>query len=113
VEEVMKAPAYLVEKGITFAFHTDDPVVMSKHQRYNAALAIRYGMDPEDALRALTINAARIAEVDERVGSLEVGKDGDLVVIDGPWYELTSRIERVYVDGRLAFDLAENEEDDQ
>ena len=104
VEEVMRAPAYLVEKGITFAFHTDDPVVMSKHQRYNAALAIRYGMAPEDALQALTINAARIAQVDDRVGSLEVGKDGDFVVIDGPWYELTSRIDQVYVDGSLAYD---------
>jgi len=104
VEEVMRAPAYLVEQGITFAFHTDDPVVMSKHQRYNAALAIRYGMDETDALRALTINAAQIAEVDDRVGSIEVGKDADLVVIDGPWYELTSRLDRVYVDGRLAFE---------
>ncbi|MDH3222516.1 MAG: amidohydrolase family protein [Gemmatimonadota bacterium] len=110
VEEVMRAPAYLVEKGILFAFHTDDPVVMSKHQRYNAALAIRYGMAPDDALQALTINAARIAQVDDRVGSLEVGKDGDFVVIDGPWYELTSRIDRVYVDGRLAYDR-EAEED--
>jgi imidazolonepropionase-like amidohydrolase len=111
VEEVMRAPAYLVEKGITFAFHTDDPVVMSKHQRYNAALAIRYGMAPEDALAALTINPATIAEVDDRVGSIEVGKDADIVVIDGPWYELTSRIEQVYVDGRLAFDI--DEEDDR
>jgi len=102
-EEVMRSPAYLVAKGINFAFHTDDPVVMSKHQRYNGALAIRYGLDEENALKALTINAARIAEVEDRVGSLEVGKDGDLVVIDGPWYELTSRVERVYVDGRLAF----------
>ena len=107
VEEVMRAPTYLVERGITFAFHTDDPVVMSKHQRYNAALAIRYGMAPEDALAALTINPARIAEVDDRVGSLEIGKDADFVVIDGPWYELTSRVEQVYVDGRLAFDVSE------
>lgn len=104
VEEVMRAPAYLVEKGITFAFHTDDPVVMSKHQRYNAALAIRYGMSEQDALRALTLNPARIAQVDDRIGSIEPGKDADLVVIEGPWYELTSRIDRVYVDGRLAYD---------
>jgi imidazolonepropionase-like amidohydrolase len=104
VEEVMRAPAYLVEKGITFAFHTDDPVVMSKHQRYNAALSIRYGLAEEDALRALTINPARIAHVDDRIGSIEPGKDADLVVIDGAWYELTSRIAKVYVDGRLAFD---------
>lgn len=109
VEEVMRSPAYLVEKGITFAFHTDDPVVQSKYQRYNGSLAIRYGMAEDDALKALTINPARIAEVDDRVGSIEVGKDADLVVIDGPWYELTSRIDRVYVDGRLAFDRAVEE----
>ena len=47
---------------------------------------------------------ARIAQVDDRVGSLEVGKDGDFVVIDGPWYELTSRIDQVYVEGSLAYD---------
>jgi imidazolonepropionase-like amidohydrolase len=69
-------------------------------------------MDPEDALQALTINGARIAEVDDRVGSLEVGKDGDLIVIDGPWYELTSRVDLVYVDGRLAFDRTAEEENE-
>lgn len=112
-EEVMRSPAYLVERGINFAFHTDDPVVMSKHQRYNGALAIRYGMAEGDALRALTINAARIAQVDDRVGSLEAGKDGDFVLIDGPWYELTSRVQRVYVDGRLAYDRAADEGGDR
>ena len=66
-------------------------------------------MAPEDALRALTINPATIAEVDDRVGSIEVGKDADLVVINGPWYELTSRVDLVYVDGRLAFDRATEE----
>lgn len=103
-EEVMRSAARITERGILFAFHTDDPVVHSKHQRYNGALAIRYGMPEDTALRALTINAARIARVDDRVGSIEPGKDADLVVIDGPWYELTSRVERVYVNGRLAYD---------
>lgn len=102
-EEVMSSPAALVRQGILFAFHTDDPVVHSKHQRYNAALGIRYGMSEDDALRALTINGARIAGVDHRVGSIEPGKDADLVVIDGPWYELTSRVDRVYVEGELAY----------
>ncbi|MEX2526686.1 MAG: amidohydrolase family protein [Gemmatimonadota bacterium] len=110
-EEVMRSPAYLVERGINFAFHTDDPVVMSKHQRYNGAMAMRYGMEGEAALRAMTINAARIAQVDDRVGTLEAGKDADFVIINGPWYELTSRVERVYVDGRLAYHRAVAEEE--
>ena len=57
-----------------------------------------------EALRALTINPATIAGVEDRVGSIEPGKDADLVVIDGPWYELTSRVDQVYVNGELAYD---------
>jgi len=106
-EDVMRSPAMLVEKGILFAFHTDDPVLQSKYQRYNAALGMRYGMDEEAALRAATINGAIIAGVEDRVGSIEVGKDADLVVIDGPWYELTSRIDRVFVGGEVAYDRGE------
>lgn len=105
-EDVMRSAATLSAMGILFAFHTDDPVVHSKYQRYNAAMAMRYGMPEAEALKAASLNGAIIAGVDERVGSLEVGKDADFVLIDGPWYELTSRIERVYVDGRLAFDHA-------
>lgn len=106
-EEVMSSPAEMVAQGILFAFHTDDPVVHSKHQRYNAALGIRYGMSEADALRAVTINGARIAGVEDRIGSIEPGKDADLVVIDGPWYELRSRVDQVYVGGDLAYDRFE------
>lgn len=105
-EDVMRSPATLSAMGILFAFHTDDPVVHSKYQRYNAAMAMRYGMPEEEALKAASLNGATIAGVADRVGSIETGKDADLVVIDGPWYELTSRIERVYVNGRLAYDAA-------
>lgn len=102
-EEVMRSPALLMEKGILFAFHTDDPVIQSKHQRYNGALGIRYGLSEADALKALTINPARIAGVADRVGSIEVGKDADIVVLDGPWYELRSRVDLVFVNGELAY----------
>lgn len=84
-------------------------MIHSKHQRFNAALGIRYGMSEADALRALTINGSEIAGVADRVGSIEVGKDADLVVIDGPWYELTSRIHQVYVNGALAYDRSTEE----
>ena len=108
-EQVMSSPALLVQKGILFAFHTDDPVIDSKYQRYNGSLAIRYGLPEAEALKALTINAAQIAGVADRVGSLEVGKDADLVVLDGPWYELTTRIDLVFVNGRKAYDRVEKE----
>lgn len=110
-EEVMRSPAILTNMGILFAFHTDDPVIHSKYQRYNAAIAMRYGMPEHEALKAASLNGAIIAGVDDRVGSIEPGKDADLVVIGGPWYELTSTIEQVYVNGELAYDAAAEQEE--
>ena len=103
-DEVMATGTLMNEKGVRFAFHTDDPVVGSKWQRGNAGLGIRYGMTEADALAAVTINPAAIAGVEDRVGSLEVGKDADIVVLNGTWYEVSTLVTRVYVEGVLAFD---------
>jgi imidazolonepropionase-like amidohydrolase len=105
-EEVMAGPAVLWKAGVRVAMHTDHPVVNQKWLRLCAALAMRYGLPEEEALKAVTINTAQIARVADRVGSLEVGKDADLVVFDGPWYEPRSRVEMVFGDGRLVFDRA-------
>jgi imidazolonepropionase-like amidohydrolase len=67
-------------------------------------MAIRYGLPEEEALKGITINAAKIARVADRVGSIERGKDADIVVLDGPWYETKTRVDYVYVDGALAYD---------
>jgi imidazolonepropionase-like amidohydrolase len=72
-------------------------------------MGIRYGMSEDAALKGITINAAKIARVADRVGSLEPGKDADFVVLDGPWFELTTRVDRVYVNGALAYDRATGE----
>ena len=103
-DQVMATGRLMNEKGVRFAFHTDDPVVGSKWQRGNAGLGIRYGMTERQALEAVTINPAAIARVEDRVGSLEVGKDADIVVLNGTWYEPSSLVTRVYVDGLLAYD---------
>jgi imidazolonepropionase-like amidohydrolase len=105
-EDVMRSPYTLWKAGVTYAFHTDDPVVASKWLRYCGALGMRYGLPEEEALKGLTINAAKIARVADRVGSIERGKDADLVVLDGPWYELRTRVDRVYVNGEVAYDRA-------
>lgn len=105
-EDVMRSPYTLWKAGVTFAFHTDDPVVQSKWLRYCAAMGMRYGMPEEEALKGLTINAAKIARVADRVGSIERGKDADLVVLDGPWFEPKTRVDLVYVDGTVAYDRA-------
>jgi imidazolonepropionase-like amidohydrolase len=103
-EEVMRSPYTLWKAGVTYAFHTDDPVVQSKWFRYCGAMALRYGLPEEEALKGLTINAAKIARVADRVGSIERGKDADLVVLDGPWFEPKTRVDLVYVDGSVAYD---------
>jgi imidazolonepropionase-like amidohydrolase len=105
-EEIMRSPYTLWKAGVTYAFHTDDPVVQSKWFRYCGAMAIRYGLPEEEALKGLTINAAKIARVSDRVGSIERGKDADIVVLDGPWYEPKTRVDLVYVDGNVAYDRA-------
>jgi imidazolonepropionase-like amidohydrolase len=68
-----------------------------------AAIASGHGLDPEEALRAVTLNPARILGVQDRVGSLEPGKDADLVILDGPPLSVRSWVERVYVGGELVF----------
>ena len=61
-----------------------------------AGLAVRAGMAEEDALKAITINAARISGIADRVGSLEKGKDADVIVLSGHPFDLMTQVERVF-----------------
>jgi len=74
-----------------------------KYLTINAALAVREGMPEEDAFKAITINAAEIIGVDDLVGSLEVGKDADLVVFSGHPFDYHTVAELVLVDGQVAY----------
>jgi imidazolonepropionase-like amidohydrolase len=72
--------------------------------RLNAAYAVRNGMDPAEALRALTLTPARTLHVEDRLGSIDVGKDADLVILSGDPLEVTSRVEKVLVNGKVSYD---------
>ncbi len=109
-EDAMAGPAILWKAGVKIALHTDHPVIDQKWLRLCAALAMRYGLPEEEALKAVTINTAQMARVADRVGSIEVGKDADFVVMNGPWYEPRTRVELVFGDGRLVYDRATAEE---
>jgi imidazolonepropionase-like amidohydrolase len=108
-DDVVRGNAVLHKAGVKIAFHTDYPVTQQKWLRLCAMISMRYGLPEEAALKALTINPAEMAMVSDRVGSIEKGKDADLVVLDGPWYELRSRVDMVFVDGVLAYDRSEAE----
>ena len=79
---------------------SDHPVQLTQYLTVTAALAVRHGLPEREALKAITINAARAAFIDETVGSIEVGKDADLVVYDGDPLDARTRIERVFINGK-------------
>jgi len=102
----MAGPYILWKAGVKIAMHTDAPVISEKWLRLCAALAMRYGIPEDEALKMVTLNAAEIARVADRVGSIAVGKDADLVIFNGPWYEPRSRVDFVIGDGVVIYDRA-------
>ncbi len=101
--EKLETPARLARAGVRLAFVSDAPATSEDQLRVTAALAVRYGLDRREALRALTLGAADVLGVADRVGSLEVGKDADLVVYGGDPLSLASPIEIVIVEGKVVF----------
>ena len=69
-----------------------------------AGMAVKAGMDPFHALQAITINPARHIGIADRVGSLEVGKDADLVMTDGCPFEISTKVMRVLIDGNTVYE---------
>lgn len=98
-----QTPAILNAAGCRISIITDSPVTQQSHLRFCAAMAIESGLPPFDALRAITINPARHIGVEACVGSLEVGKDADIVLASGDLFELRSRIVATYINGIKVF----------
>jgi imidazolonepropionase-like amidohydrolase len=94
-----KVPAALEKAGVPFAFASSGLREQRDFLR-NAARAVKDGLPADAAVRALTINAARIAGVSDRVGSIERGKIANVIVTDGDLFEEKTRIRHVFVDGR-------------
>ncbi len=90
----------LAEKGVPFAIMTDHPVVASAFTMVQAALYVKAGLSREEALQAVTKRAAEINGIDDRVGSLQKGKDADLVIWDGDPFDIMSSPETVYIEGK-------------
>jgi imidazolonepropionase-like amidohydrolase len=93
-------PGRLAAAGVTISITTDHPVVPIHFLIFQATLAVKEGLDPVTALRAVTINPARIIGVDDRLGSLGPGKDADVVIWSGDPLDVMSRAERAFIDGR-------------
>ena len=94
----------LVEAGAEIAFHTDDGITDSRLFLRSAALAVRAGLAPAKALEALTLAPARMIDLGTRVGSLEVGKDADFVVLDRDPLSVYAHVLETWVEGVKVFD---------
>ncbi len=104
-----KTPGVLQNAGVTVALTTDHPVIRIQYLPLSAALAVKEGMDEWGALRAITIDAARICRVDHLVGSLKEGKDADLVICKGSPLEISFTVHKTIINGEIVFQK-ENEE---
>jgi imidazolonepropionase-like amidohydrolase len=102
-------PGKLAAAGVTIAITTDHPVVPINFLAHQAALSVKHGLDRDTALRALTINPARIIGIDDRLGSIEPGKDADLVVWSGDPLDVLSRVEHALIDGTEIYSYANGE----
>ncbi|HEY2288688.1 MAG TPA: amidohydrolase [Streptosporangiaceae bacterium] len=92
-------PGRLAAAGVTIAITTDHPVVPINFLVHQATLAVKEGLDPATALAAITINPARIAGIDDRLGSIEAGKDADLAIWSGDPLDVHSRVELALIEG--------------
>lgn len=99
--------AVLDRAGVLVGFHTDDGITDSRLFLRSAALAVRAGMDRDKALQALTIANARMLDLQDRIGTLTVGKDADFVVLSGDPLLVRTQVLQTWVEGEKVFDLAD------
>ncbi len=93
-------PGVLAAAGCQVSIITDSPVIPQEYLPLCAGLAVQAGMDPFAALQAITINPAKHAGIADRVGSLEAGKDADIVITDGCPFEVSAKVKHVFIDGK-------------
>lgn len=98
--------AGFADRGVkALGVNTDSPVVPQEELAFQATMAVRLGWNDEDAIRGLTIEPAKALMIDHRVGSLEVGKDADIVITTGSILDPRHYVVEVFIDGRSVYDV--------
>jgi imidazolonepropionase-like amidohydrolase len=101
VDQPYKNPYLLQKAGVLFAINDEDGNSRYRNLPFNAGTAVAYGLTKEEALSAVTLNAAKILGVDGQTGSIEKGKDANIVVSSGDILDMrTNQITRAYIQGR-------------
>ena len=102
----MEIGAILERAGVDVSFNTDDSVTDSRLLMRGAAMAVRYGMSREKAIEGLTLAPARALGLEDRIGSLEAGKDADFVILSGDPLSAYTKVEQTWVEGTMIYDRA-------
>ena len=97
------APAILSKAGLKVSLQTDALGGGQQNLRELAVLCVRYGMDEPEALKAITLNAAEAVGLEDRIGSLDPGKDADMVMLDGEPFDMQTSVNSVMIDGKVEF----------
>jgi imidazolonepropionase-like amidohydrolase len=97
-------PAILAKHGVKVCLMTDHPFLNCRYFLQYAAIAHKHGLAFDATLRAITMNPAAALGIEDRVGSLEVGKDGDFVVLNGEPFSYRGSIAQTYIEGRLVWE---------
>lgn len=101
--KTFETPGILARAGVKVAIMTDSPVTPLSTLPLMAGMAVQSGMDKDEALKAITLNAAEILGLQDRVGSLTPGKDADLVIYEGDPMEITGKSWMVIIDGKIVY----------
>ena len=104
INQSPKTGGILANEGILVALMTDHPCVPINYLLLQAAVLVKEGMDEKKALEAITINAAKVCGIEDRVGSIEVGKDADLVILNGNPFELMTKVVMTIIDGEIVYE---------
>jgi len=97
----------LVDAGVLVAFHSDDWITDARLFLRMAALGVRAGLSRKVALEALTINGAKMLELETQVGSLEKGKSADFIILSGDPLSVYTHVEQTWIDGKKEFDRSD------
>lgn len=103
INKSFKTAAVLNKAGIRISITTDSPVIPLQHLPICAALAVKDGLDKWEALKAISINPAEILGLEDRVGSIKVGKDADIVIWSADPLQIDAKVEYTIIDGKVVF----------
>lgn len=101
VDQPYKTPAMLQKAGVLFAINDEDGQTRGRNLMFNAGTAAAYGLTKEEALQAITLNAAKCLGIDKQTGSIEVGKDANVVISEGDILDMrTNNVTSAFIQGR-------------